>query len=84
MTSPEANGHYRTSDLYYAAYLKVAGVEFVDTTREGGRVFFLFRDDDEVSPLRDLKREYFSGHAKVSALALVQEIKNMKSQTFLE
>lgn len=84
MASSSTNGQYRTSDLYYAAYLKVAGVPFVDSRREGGRVFFLFDDDGEGSVLRDLRREYFSGHAKVSALALVQEIKNMKSMTYLE
>ena len=82
-TSP-TNGQYRTSDLYYAAYLKVAGVDFIDTEREGSRVFFLFKDDGEGTVMRDLRREYFSGHSKVSALALVQEIKNMKSLTYLE
>jgi len=75
---------YRTSDLYYAAYLKVAGVEFIDTAREGARVFFLFQDDGEGTVMRGLRQQYFSGHAKVAALALVQEIKNMKSLTYLE
>ena len=33
---------FRTSDHYYAAYLKVAGVPFKGTTAEGRRVFFIF------------------------------------------
>jgi hypothetical protein len=83
MTDSSANGTYRTSDLYYAAYLKVAGVPFLDTEREGQRVFFLFEDGD-AAVMRDLRQQYFSGHAKVEALALVQEIKNMKSLTYME
>ena len=37
-------GTYRTSDLYYAAYLRVAGVPFLGTERAGKRVVFLFED----------------------------------------
>lgn len=74
--------NYRTSDLYYAAYLKVAGVEFVDTVREDSRVFFLF-DEQAPGSLRDLKRQFFSGQAKVSALDYAQAIKTMKTLTHM-
>ncbi len=69
---------YRTADLYYAAYLRVAGVPLIEARREGGRVVFIF----ESSPLiRDLKREYFNRTSKVSALSYADEIKAMKSLT---
>tara|TARA_B100001094_G_scaffold331148_1_gene398540 strand:+ start:544 stop:780 length:237 start_codon:yes stop_codon:yes gene_type:complete len=68
---------YRTSDLYYAAYLRVAGVPFLGTERAGKRVVFLFEDIG--TPLRDLKKGYFSDGARVPALSYVQTIRFMKS-----
>lgn len=74
---------YRTSDLYYAAYLKVAGIPFHDTVREDdGRVFFLFEEEMPGS-LRDLKRQFFNGQAKVSALEYSQALKTMKTLTHM-
>jgi hypothetical protein len=72
---------YRTSDLYYAAYLKVAGVRFVETVRDGGRVFFLFEHQEG---LRDLKNQYYSRTAKVPALTYADEIKTMKTLTYAD
>lgn len=71
---------YRTSDLYYAAYLKVAGVKFTGTEREGGRVFFLFEEGEGVG-LRELKQEYYNRSSKVVALTYTDEIKVMKALT---
>jgi len=74
------NGRYRTSDLYYAAYLKVASIPFVEAVREpGGRVFFLFEDSEAI---RDLKNQYYSRTAKVVAMSYADEVKAMKSLTF--
>lgn len=72
---------YRTTDLYYAAYLKVAGVPFQGSEREGGRVFFLF-DDQGPLVMRDLRNAYFTDNAKVAPLMFVQAIKAMKALTF--
>lgn len=74
---------YRTSDLYFAAYLKVAGVELLDTEWEGKRMFFLF-EDKGVDIMRDLKRDYFSDKAKVNVMSYVQAIKLMKNLTHQE
>ena len=76
------DGRYRTSDLYYAAYLKVAGVPFLGTERdEGGRrVFFIFEDTEG---LKDLKTQYFNRIAKVAALTFADEVKNMKALTYM-
>ena len=71
---------YRTSDLYYAAYLRVAGVPLVETEREGSRVFFVF---EKVEGIRDLKKEYFNRTAKVPALSYADEIRNMKALTHM-
>lgn len=73
-----ADGQYRTSDLYYAAYLKTAGVPFVDTQEEEGRIFFIFEDIDG---MRDLKNGYYNRSAKVPALSYSDEIRTMKSLT---
>lgn len=72
---------YRTSDLYFAAYLKVAGVPLVDTEWEGRRLFFIF-EDQGTDVMRNLKKEYFSDYAKVNAMSYVQAIKLMKNLTF--
>jgi hypothetical protein len=64
--------------MYYAAYLKVAGVPLLDTATEGRRVFFQF----EKSPnLGDLKRDYYNRKGKVAALTYSEEVKVMKSLT---
>lgn len=69
---------YRSSDIYYSAYLKIAGVEFVGTAKEENRVFFLFKDQDG---LEDLKLQYFNNVSKVSARAYAEEIKAFKALT---
>lgn len=69
---------YRTTDMYYAAFLRVAGVKFLEANRENGRVFFSFENGDSI---RDLKREYFNRSGKVSALDYADEVRNMKSLT---
>ena len=76
------DSHYRTNDMYYAAYLVVAEVPLVDTVRDAGRVVFRF---EAAAPavMRELKNEYFSGHAKVSALGYKQAIQTMKQLTHM-
>jgi hypothetical protein len=74
----DQQGNFRTSDLYYAAYLKVALVPFRGTEKEGKRTFFLFENLDN---MRDLKVEFFNGTAKVAAQPYADAIKAMKSLT---
>lgn len=68
---------FRTSDLYYAAYLRVADVPFLGTEREGKRVVFLF--DAVESQIVDLKQGYFTDTSRVPALSYVQMIRELKS-----
>jgi len=74
----ETTSKWRTTDLYFAAYLKVAGVPFIETVRENGRVYFIF---EPTSGMRDLKNQYYNRTAKVPALSYADEIKVMKSLT---
>ena len=76
----EVENKYKTSDLYFAAYLKVAGIELLGTEREGRKVVFLFRKTDSIP---DLKRGYFNRSSKVLALNYVDEIRSMKSLTYM-
>ena len=76
MTTIKPKTYYRTSDLYFAAYLKVAMVAFVGTAREDRRVFFLFEEQDG---LRDMHMQFFNNVAKVPARAYAEEIKAMKA-----
>ena len=77
-TKTKANGNFRTSDMYYAAYLKTAGVAFLDTERDGQRVYFLFQDQPG---MRDLRTQFYSRTAKVPALTYADEIKALKVLT---
>lgn len=68
---------FRTSDLYFAAYLRVAEVPFLEVEHEEGRGFFVFEAKDP-TVMRELKRQYFSGTSKVGALSFVQAIRHFK------
>lgn len=70
------DSNYRTSDLYYAAYLRVAGVKFLEIVREGTRAVFVFENSEAI---HDLKREYFNRTSKVVALNYADEIRSMKA-----
>ena len=69
---------FRTADLYYAAYLSVAGVDLLDARKEDRRVYFYFADEGQIT---DLKKQYHRRQSKVSALTYAEEIKNFKNQT---
>lgn len=76
----DPNSTFSTGDLYYAAYLKVAGVSFIDVRRESPtRVVFVFESNPN---LDDLRRDYYNREGKVPALTYADEVKAMKSLTF--
>jgi len=71
-------GEYRTSDLYYAAYLQVAGTPMVRTERNGnGKVAFIF--DPSVANIEELKQAWFNRTGRVQALPYADAIKSLKS-----
>lgn len=67
---------YRTSDIHYAAYLRVAQVPFLRTSREEGRSFFIFEDNGD---MKDLREGYFNRTAKVVARDFAEEIRAVKT-----
>lgn len=72
---------YRTSDLYYAAFLKVSAVPFVDCVREGDRSVFLFENSESI---RDLKRAFFSRTpTKIAILTYSDEVQALKVLTHM-
>ena len=71
---------FKTSDIYFAAYLKVAGATMLGTLREGRRLIFVFEDQGPIA-MRQLKRGYFSDTSKVHVLSFVQAVKHMKKLT---
>lgn len=70
---------FRTSDIYLAAYLKIAGVDFQGVTHEGTRAFFLFENQEG---LDEIKQAFFAGTSKVPARAYAEEIKAFKSMVY--
>jgi hypothetical protein len=69
---------FRTSDLYFAAYLQVAGVTMTRTDRNGsGKVSFIF--DTSISNIEELKNAWFSQVGKVAALPYANAVKTLKS-----
>jgi len=80
MSESTTKKKYRTSDLYYAAYLKTAQIKLVGHEREGKRIFFLFEFDPS---LNQLQQEYFNRTGKVPALTYADEIKAMKALTHM-
>lgn len=76
MINESTEGPYRTSDLYFAAFLKVALVPFQGTVKEGPRVYFLF---ENVAGMRDLRDQFFNKTAKIVARDYADEIRTMKT-----
>ncbi len=71
---------YKTSDLYFAAFLKSAGLDLLTSEVLDKKVVFVF---EKIDLIKDLKREYFNRTARVSALTFVDEIRNLKSLTHM-
>lgn len=84
MPDTDYSKHYQTSDLYFAAFLKVADVPFVDCVPKEGdrnRKVFLFEYTDAV---KELKGVWFRrGQVKISPLAYAQEIQMLKAMTHM-
>jgi len=70
---------FRTSDTYFAAYLLSAEVIMVGM-EDSGRVFTFVFESQDPRVIKELKTAYFSGYAKVSALAYSQNLKRLKSE----
>lgn len=78
---PVQNGsppEFKTSDLYFAAYLKTAGVIMKRTERsEGGKVQFVF--DTSIANIDELTQGWVNDTGKVSANSYAFHVKSLKS-----
>jgi hypothetical protein len=77
---------YRTSDIYFAAYLSSLDVSLTTTEAEtmpdGGRkVVFVFKLLE--ADLQRLKASYFGGNGTVKARRFVDNIRSLKSMCFV-
>jgi hypothetical protein len=71
---------FGTTDLYFAAFLKTAGVPFLRTESEGTRMVFVFQNTDNA--VRDLKKSYYARIPhKICALSYADEIRTLKTLT---
>ena len=71
---------YKTSDLYFAAFFKSAGLDLLTSEVLDKKVVFVF---EKIDIIKDLKREYFNRTARVPALTFVDEIRNLKALTHM-
>ncbi len=77
MPTPTKDNEFRTPDLYFAAFLRTAGVELKRTFREGGRVYFIF--DTSIANIEELKAGWFNNTSKVAAQPYANNVKSLKS-----
>ena len=76
------SGQFKTSDIKFAAFLKAAGVVFIDCVddTDGRRKVFLF---EEGPGLRDLRKQFFARKPdSLASLDLFNEYDALKSLTF--
>ncbi len=73
--SPEID--FKTTDLYFAAYLQSAGVQMLRYDRVGKQLTFVF--DNKLSDVKQLQMDYFANKAKIPALAFTNALKSLKN-----
>ena len=75
-------GEFSTSDLYFAAYLVVAGAPLIRTDRLETKVQFVFSVD--VVNIEELKTAWFNNTGKVAANPYAYQIKALKSMVHMK
>ena len=69
---------FRTSDLYYAAFLKTAGFSLLELKKSDNKqMYFIFEDASGL--IRKTQTDYINGEAKVSAKDLIDNIRALKT-----
>lgn len=83
LQTTKLNGHVKTSDLYYGAYLLSSGgrIEAIQVALDGSKkVSFQFSG----SRIQELTREYLSGEATVNLRELKSSLKHLKDIIYQE
>ena len=83
--SPNRMSLYRTSDIYFAAYLCSIEFEMVTTEEETGndgnrKLVFVFRIPNK--EIGRLKAQYFGGYATVKVRTFVDNLRALKSMVY--
>lgn len=74
---------FKTSDLYYAAFLKTAGFNLLELKKaENKQKYFIFEDSNGL--IRKTQTDYINGDAKVSAKDLIDNIRALKTLINME
>jgi hypothetical protein len=77
------NNVFRTTDLYYAAFLKTAGFNLLELKRaDNKQKYFIFEDSSGL--IRKTQTDYINGDAKVSAKDLIDNIRALKTLINME
>lgn len=77
------NNVFRTTDLYYAAFLKTAGFNLLELKKaDNKQKFFIFEDSSGL--IRKTQTDYINGDAKVSAKDLIDNIRALKTLINME
>jgi hypothetical protein len=74
---------FKTTDLYYAAFLKTAGFNLLELKKSDNRQkYFIFEDSSGL--IRKTQTDYINGDAKVSAKDLIDNIRALKTLINME
>ena len=74
---------FKTSDLYYAAFLKTAGFNLLELKKaDNKQKYFIFEDSNGL--IRKTQTDYINGEAKVSAKDLIDNIRALKTLINME
>jgi hypothetical protein len=78
------NKVFKTSDLYYAAFLKTAGFNLLELKKNDSdrQKYFIFEDSSGL--IRKTQTDYINGEAKVSAKDLIDNIRALKTLINME
>lgn len=80
------NTIFKTSDLYYAAFLKTAGFKLLELKAEesgrGNKKFFVFEDPSGL--MKKTQTDYINGDAKISAKEIIDNIRALKNLINME
>lgn len=75
---------YRTSDIYFSAYLQSMGIDLIGTESEESygknKVKFVFNVPE--GDIQRLKTSFFAGTGTVKAMHFVNNLKALKSMCF--
>jgi hypothetical protein len=68
---------YKTTDLYFAAYLSVAGCQLLRTEKANNKTTFVL--DTSLANFDSLRNGWYSSQGKVAALPYATTLKNLKA-----